>query len=92
MAQWQRFRSRPWNDLAHSTHVRGAGTHDARDGERLRVSVTLATAMSESVARSVNLGYRDPAEIDPDEWARDDGTLVVRDAGEELHRLRLTPS
>jgi len=92
VAQWERFRSRPWSDLAHSTHVRGAGTYDARDGERPRVSVTLATAIPESVARSVNLGYRDPAEIDPDEWARDDGTLVVRDAGEELYRLRLTPS
>ena len=36
--QWDRFRDVPWGDLAHSTHLRGAGTYDAASGEeRFRV-------------------------------------------------------
>ena len=39
MKQWDRFRVVPWGDLAHSTHLRGAGTYDenrrgARSGHR----------------------------------------------------------
>jgi nickel-dependent lactate racemase len=86
--QWDRFREYPWGDLAHSTHLRGAGTFDAVDGERDRVAVTLATAIPEDLARSINLGYRDPATIDPEAWAEDPDTLVVPDAGEDLYRLR----
>jgi nickel-dependent lactate racemase len=86
--QWDRFRDRPWGDLAHSTHLRGAGTYDPVDGERLRVRVTLATGIPEEVVRSVSLGYLSPGEVDPAAWARDPGTLVVRDAGEDLFRLR----
>jgi nickel-dependent lactate racemase len=86
--QWDRFRDYPWGDLAHSTHLRGAGTFDAVEGERDRVAVTLATAIPESLTRSINLGYRDPATIDPEAWAEDPDTLVVPDAGEDLYRLR----
>ena len=32
--QWDRFEHMPWGDLAHSTHLRGAGTYDAAGGER----------------------------------------------------------
>ena len=28
MKQWDRFQDYPWGDLAHSTHLRGAGTWD----------------------------------------------------------------
>ena len=31
--QWDRFRHLHWGDLAHSTHLRGAGTYDAETGE-----------------------------------------------------------
>ena len=86
--QWDRFRSRSWADLAHSTHLRGAGTWDPVDGERLRVTVTLATSIPEAVVRAVNLDYLDPRRVDPAEWAADPGTLVVPDAGEDLYRLR----
>ncbi len=79
----------PWSDLAHSTHLRGAGTYDPATGEeRFRVGVTLATGISEEQTRAVNLDYRDPAEIDPAAWAGDPDTLVVEDAGEMLYRLR----
>lgn len=76
-------------DLAHSTHLRGAGSYDPATGtERARVSVTLATGIAEEVVRSVNLDYLDPALVHPVAWAADPGTLVVPDAGEQLYRLR----
>ena len=28
LGQWDRFKDRPWGDLAHSTHLRGQGTWD----------------------------------------------------------------
>jgi nickel-dependent lactate racemase len=85
--QWERFKDYPWGDLAHSTHLRGAGTWSASEGERDRVAVTLATGIPEALARSINLGYRDPATIDVAAWDEDPDTLVVPDAGEDLYRL-----
>ena len=87
--QWERFSGVHWGVLAHSTHLRGAGTYDEATGEeRLRVNVTLATGIPEDVCRAVNLGYRDPATIDVSDLAADPGTLVVPRAGEVLFRLR----
>ena len=86
--QWDRFSHLAWGDLAHSTHLRGAGTWDPVDGERCRVTVTLATGIPEEVVRSVNLDYLDPAEVDPERWSADPDTLVVHQAGEVLYRLR----
>ena len=87
--QWDRFSHIHWGVLAHSTHLRGAGTYDAETGEeRLRVQVTLATAIPEDVCRAANLGYLDPASVDPAEFAADPDTLVVPRAGEMLFRLR----
>lgn len=86
--QWDRFAQLPWGDLAHSTHLRGAGTYDEANGERCRVKVTLATGIPEDQVRAVNLDYLDPSSVDPAEWADDPNTLVVPDAGEILHRLR----
>jgi len=85
--QWGRFKEYPWGDLAHSTHLAGAGTYDEVDGERLRVTVTLATAIPEEQVRAANLDYLDPAQVDPDAWEADPDTLVVRRAGEDLYRL-----
>ncbi len=85
--QWDRFQDHAWGDLAHCTHLRGIGTYDEREGERGRVTVTLATAIPEEVTRAVNLDYLDPAGIDPGAWASDPDTLVVPDAGEDLYRL-----
>ena len=87
--QWDRFSNVHWGVLAHSTHLRGAGTYDAETGvERLRVQVTLATGIPEDVCRSVNLGYLDPATVDPDAFAADPDTMVVPRACEMLFRLR----
>jgi lactate racemase len=86
--QWDRFNDLPWGDLAHSTHLRGAGTYDEVRGERFRTTVTLATGIPENITRAVNLDYLNPADVDPAAWARDPDTLVVPDAGEDLYRLR----
>jgi nickel-dependent lactate racemase len=88
LGQWDRFRSYPWGDLAHSTHLRGQGTWDPVQGERNRVTVTLATGIPEDVVRAVNLNYLDPASVDVAAFEADPDTLVVPHAGEVLHRLR----
>src|SRR3954454_20808764 len=88
LGQWDRFRSYPWGDLAHSTHLRGQGTWDPVDGERNRVTVTLATGIPEDVVRSVNLSHRAPATIDRAAYEADPDTFVEPHAGEVLYRLR----
>ena len=85
----ERFSHVHWGVLAHSTHLRGAGSYDAETGEeRLRVQVTLATGIPEQVCREANLGYLDPATVDVGAFEADPGTLVVPNAGEVLFRLR----
>jgi nickel-dependent lactate racemase len=87
--QWDRFSHIHWGVLAHSTHLRGAGTYNpATSEEHLRVRVTLATGIPEDVCRSVNLGYLDPATVDVKAFAADPGTMVVPRAGEILFRLK----
>lgn len=87
--QWDRFKDLHWGVLAHSTHLRGAGTYDAATGEEtLRVQVTLASGIPEEVCRAANLGYRDPATVDVEVFEADPETLVVPNAGEVLFRLR----
>jgi len=86
LKQWDKFRDYHWGVLAHSTHLRGAGTYDPVEGERGRVTVTLATGIPEDVVRRANLDHLDPALVDPDR--EDPGTLVVPQAGEILFRLR----
>ncbi|MCH7688525.1 MAG: DUF2088 domain-containing protein [Planctomycetes bacterium] len=86
--QWDRFEDIPWGVLAHSTHVRGTGTF--ADGvEKPRIRVTLASGISREVCKQINLGYRDPDEINVESFANreDEGILLVRQAGEQLYRL-----
>jgi nickel-dependent lactate racemase len=88
LGQWDAFQQEHWGVLAHSTHLRGAGTWSPEGGERCRVTVTLATGIPEAVVRAANLDYLDPAAVDLDAFAADPGTLLVREAGEVLYRLR----
>lgn len=86
--QWDQFKDYPWGVLAHSSHVRGSG--EFVDGvEKPRVTVTLASKIPEEVCRKINLAWRDPASIDIEAFANreDEGVLLVRKAGEHLHRL-----
>jgi len=87
--QMSRFAHFPRGVVAHSTHVKGAGTYE--DGiEKPRITVTLATAISEAACRAVNLGYRDFRTIDQAAWdgREAEGWLRVGKAGETLYRLK----
>jgi len=91
VAQPERFKGFAGGVLAHSTHVKGQGTYDAATGiETPRVTVTLATGISEARCRRINLGYRDSASIDVEAWRgrEHEGILVVPRAGEMLYRLK----
>jgi Uncharacterized conserved protein len=88
LKQWDRFKDYPWGVLAHSTHVRGMGVFE-NGVEKCRIQVTLATGIPEEICREINLGYRDPAGINPQDYANreDEGILYVPKAGEMLFRL-----
>jgi len=90
--QWDKFKHHPWGVLAHSTHVKGQGTFEA-GVEKPRVTVTLATGISRERCERVNLGYRDPATINPADFAdrEHEGVLLVKKAGEMLYRLKTKP-
>ena len=92
VAQWDRFKHEPWGVIAHCTHVRGLGTYE-NGVEKCRIQVTLATGIPESVCRSINLGYRDPASIRTEDFAgrEEEGVLLVPKAGEMLYRLKNPP-
>ena len=90
LKQWDQFKQYPRGVLAHSTHVKGLGAYDAVTGkENPRIKVTLATGIPENVCRAINLGFREPGDINIAEWEsnQDESVLVVRDAGEQLYRV-----
>jgi nickel-dependent lactate racemase len=87
--QWVRFQHVPWGVLAHSTHLRGAGTY-VNGVERQPIAVTLATGISRGRCERIGLGYVDPTTIDPEDWVdrEEEGIVLVQRAGEILYRLR----
>ena len=90
LKQWDRFQNVPGSVLAHSTHVKGAGSYDATTGvESPRIRVTLATEITKERCQQVNLGYVDYREIDPTNWLgrEHEGVLVIANAGEVLYRI-----
>lgn len=86
---WDRFKHVPLGVLAHSTHLRGSGVMDG-GVERANVNVILASRIPPDQCARLNLGYMDPATIDPAQWQgrEEEGVLVVPKAGEILYRLR----
>ncbi|UCB45650.1 MAG: DUF2088 domain-containing protein, partial [Spirochaetota bacterium] len=83
------FNDIPKAALAHSTHLKGAGTY--RNGvENPRIKVTLATSIPEELCKKINLGYMNTAEL----WISDyqnrekEGILLVENAGEVLYRTK----
>jgi lactate racemase len=91
--QWDRFKHYPGGILAHSTHVRGLGTFDASCGlETPRIRVTLATGIPRERCERINLGYLDPATVNPADWEGRPGWLVVPRAGEMLYRVGQPPT
>ncbi len=87
--QWDKFKDMHWTTLAHSTHVKGKGEYD-NGIETPRIQVTLATQIPEDICKLINLGYRDPKTINPENWRNkeDEGLLLVERAGEMLYRVR----
>lgn len=92
LKQWDQFKDIAWGTLAHSTHVRGIGTYE-NGVEKCRVKVTLATGIPKEICEEINLGYRDPASIRPEDYANreEEGVLLVPKAGEMLFHLRERP-
>jgi hypothetical protein len=94
VAQWDRFAKYPGGILAHSTHVKGLGTFDPeRAVETPRIRVTLATGIPPARCDHINLGYMDPASIDPAGWEAQygSGCCAVPRAGELLMRVGRPP-
>ncbi len=93
LKQWDRFKNHPWGVLAHSTHVHGLGTFE-NGVETPRARVVLATSIPEEICRKINLGYRDPKTIRPQNFAgrEDEGVLLVPKAGEMLFHLTHPPA
>jgi len=87
--QWEKFKNYPWGVVAHSTHVKGVGKYE-HGVETPRVNVVLATRIPEERCRRINLGYMDPATINPQDYANreDEGVLLDPKAGEIVYRLR----
>jgi hypothetical protein len=88
LKRMEKFAGVPRGIIAHSTHVKGIGTFI--DGvEKPRVNVVLATSISEQRCEKVNLDYLNPNDINIADYENreDEGILVVRHAGEVLHRL-----
>jgi nickel-dependent lactate racemase len=93
LKQWDKFQHVPWAVLAHSTHVRGIGAFE-NGVEQCRARVTLASGLSAEKCARLNLGYRDPKGIRPNDYANleDQGVLLVPKAGETLFCLKNPPS
>lgn len=89
LEQPERFPDIPRGVLAHSTHVRGVGRMIG-GVEHPRIDVIIASAISEERCRNINLGYLDPASVNPDDYKNreDQGILFVEKAGEILHKVK----
>ncbi|MBT4483637.1 MAG: DUF2088 domain-containing protein [Candidatus Latescibacteria bacterium] len=92
LKQWDRFKDIQGGILAHSCNVKGTGTFE-NGVEKSRANVVLATAMPEDYCAKINLDYRDPKSINPDDWkgSEDEGILYVPKAGEMLYLLEDNP-
>lgn len=89
---WERFKHVPLGVLAHSTHVRGSGVME-NGIEKPNVRVILASKIPPEDCARLNLGYMDPARINPADWQNreDEGILYVPKAGERLYKVRSQP-
>jgi len=90
--QMDKFKDIPGGVMAHSTHVKGIGSFE-NGVEKPRINVTLATQIPRDVCEKINLGYRDPATINKDDFKNreHEGVLYVAKAGEMLYRLKKDP-
>jgi nickel-dependent lactate racemase len=89
LADWDRYKHLPLGALAHCTHVRGSGVME-NGIERPNVRLTLASKIGPEECARLNLGYRDPAVINPADWMgrENEGYLYVPKAGEMLYKVK----
>lgn len=90
LKQWDQYKHVPLGVLAHSTHVRGAGSFEGGQ-EYPRVKVTLSSQISSEDCERLSLGYQNPDEIDIHAWKNreSEGILYVPKAGEMLYRVKI---
>jgi nickel-dependent lactate racemase len=94
LKQWDKFSKYPGGVLAHSTHLKGLGSYNGATGvETSRIKVTLSTGIPEERCKRINLGYLDPATVNPMDWKgrEAEGILCVPRAGEMLYRVKTRP-
>lgn len=89
LAHWERFKNVPLGVLAHSTHLRGSGVIE-NGVEKANIKVNLASKISAADCAKLNLGYINPASINPTDWENreSEGILYVPKAGEILFRVK----
>jgi hypothetical protein len=89
LADWDKYKHLPLGALAHCTHVRGSGVME-KGVEKPNVRLTLASKIPPEDCARLNLGYRDPASINPADWQNreDESILYVAKAGEMLYKVR----
>ena len=76
------------NSAAHLINVAGPGIFDKkRNTEKLKLKITLATAIPEKVCKALGLGYRDPASIKKEDF-KGPGKLWIEEGGKYLYDLK----
>lgn len=91
LKQPKRFADIPRGILAHSIHLYGQGSYDAKTGtEQPRIHVTLATAITAAQCGELNLGYLDYRTINLEDWKdrESEGIKLIPHAGEILYRIK----
>jgi len=87
-SQMEKFEGVSKTLMAHSSHLRGAGSFSPAKGEQCRITVTLSTGISKNRTESMNLKYHDPSSFSLADYENDSETLINLNAGEILYRLK----
>jgi nickel-dependent lactate racemase len=87
-SQMEKFEGVSKTLMAHSSHLRGAGSFSPAKGEQCRITVTLSTGISKNRTESMNLKYLDPSSFLLADYESDSETLINLNAGEILYRLK----
>lgn len=89
LKQLDKFADIPKGVIAHSTHLKGSGSFE-NGIERPRINVIMASRISAEDCAALNLGYMNPADINPETWQgrESEGVLYVPKAGEMLYRVK----
>ena len=89
LAHMDEYRDISKTVMTYSTMVKGSGVY-REERETPRVNVILATGIPREICERLNIDYIDPEEINIEEWENreGEGTVVIRNAGETLFRLK----